>query len=216
MSNKEYLDTLEMCGVFKLERLGEKSVNRICSSELNIGSLIKICSTYKKFNELEKILVILKYMIESLKREEELKEVYDIFVDILEIHFKNEIAYSDSFNDDILCSLYKKVNILDKVKYPYEGFKSTLRYYRCILIRKNKVNKARIDGIKCKIILENYGNYMTVFTYNYKLIKEEVLLIEFDKSGAKMLGKEDLKINEVSELENIISLNKDKIYMVGI
>lgn len=216
MNNKNYLDTLEMCGVLKSERLGEKYVDIICPSELDIGSLIKICSTYKKFNELEKCLRILGHMMGDLKKVEELKDIYDRFVDILEIYFKNEIEYFDKFNKDVLSSLYIKVRFIRKSKYPYEGYKDVLNDYRYINVKVNKLNKAKIDNVKCKILLENYGNYLTVFAYNYNLIREEVTLIRFDRKGAKIFGKEDLKIKDISELKYMLSQNKDSVYMVGI
>lgn len=216
MNNKNYLDTLEMCGVLKLERLGKEFVNIICSSELDIGSLIKICSTYKKFNELEKCLRILGHVMEDLKKVEELKDICDRFVDILEIYFKNEIESISILEEDIIDSLYRKIRDLGKRRYPYEEYKVILKNCRCIFIKRSKAHKAKIDNVRCKILSENYGNYLTVFDYNYNFIKEEVLLIKFDRKGVKLFGKEDLKIKDISELKYILSQNKDSVYMVGI
>lgn len=200
MSNKEYLDTLRICGILKVN---EKDYKILGESLLDISDIIKLYIRYEKEDRLRYIVYILSFVIKNIKDIDKLEIIYKELLNILEIGLKyNVISPSNQSMEE---RIYSEFGYIDIGESEFVYNKSL--YIKCIKILKNLrvIHVREFDNVR--ITLDNI-EYKVVAGRDNKVYfdNEERLLslIKLKLDGMSVLDfdKDKMKENIMSILEN--------------
>lgn len=197
MNNKEYLDTLNVCGVLEIM---DRDYENLCESLLNISDILKLYAKYKKEDKYDVVVNILGFIVRNIKKESELKIIYNELLNVLEIGLKYDITYK---NKSLETNIYLKFNYVEMSDFEFKNsYKMQHRdnrsiFDRCmdvldgfkiLYIGAFDVNKIKIDNVEYKLVadknntimLENKGVICRRMVWVIKLYKDKVEMMELD------------------------------------
>lgn len=192
MSNKEYLDTLRICGILKVN---EKDYKILGESLLDISDIIKLYIRYEKEDRLRYIVYILSFVIKNIKDIDKLEIIYKELLNILEIGLKyNVISPSNKSMEERIYSEFGYIDIGD-----VHGYIESLEIFRkCMEVLKN----LRVIYVRA---FEN--SWITLNNIEYRVVACRDNMICLDKK--RLLSLIKLSIDKVDLLEFDKTREKD-------
>lgn len=212
MNNKEYLDTLNICGVLEIM---DKDYEDLCESLLDISKILDLYAKYKKKDRYNVVVNILGFIVRNIKKESELEIIYSELLNVLEIGLKYGITYK---NKSLETNIFLKLNYVEisaielknsyKMRHKdgrsmFDRYMDILDSFKILYIGAFDANKVRIDGVEYKLVaddnntimLENKGVSYERMLWMVKLYKDKVEMMKFDNLKDK--GYQEEKVRKI-------------------
>ena len=199
MNNKEYLETLLICG--KIGKLNEGDYKVISECNISIRNIFRSCKDYMQEKEIISLIsYIIIYSISDYVIDESFKEIQNL-VETCKKYMRSLKLKQVLF--DIYTNL-KQYNEIDS-----RGMHNLIKDYRIRELFLDSIYNQIINGVVHRLSRDNVGEYITYFKDDDNT--KYSLIIDYD--GKLLSFGDELKDGE--DVNNILNkLYKDKINYV--